>query len=138
MVTDNGLAIVRNRLKNFKLLASAANPDSQFNEVFQRQLLDGMLDFLNPAHGRKITSFLRKTTFYLSLPLPKPPTFFGNHSTLSHNLLTHEPVMAHVPPNIFPDRAKVSAGTPKSCFINTSRSHGFFVLQMENFCRSDR
>ena len=43
-----------------------------------------------------------------------------------------------VPPNIFPDRAKVSVGMPRSCFIKTSRSHGFFVRPMEYFCRSDR
>lgn len=43
-----------------------------------------------------------------------------------------------VPPNIFPDRANVSVGTPSSCFSKTSRSHGFFVRPMEYFCRSDR
>jgi hypothetical protein len=41
-------------------------------------------------------------------------------------------------PNIFPERANTSVGTPKSCFIITSRSQGFFVRQMDHFCRKER
>ena len=40
-----------------KLLAALVNPASQFNEVGERQLFDGPLDFLNLAHDRKIPSF---------------------------------------------------------------------------------
>ena len=57
VITYSGLAIVGGWPKDFKLLAAAINPDSQFNEIFQGQLLDGMLDFINLAHDRKITLF---------------------------------------------------------------------------------
>ena len=39
--------------------------------------------------------------------------------------------------NIFAGRAKVSVGTPRSCFIKTSRSHGFLVRQMELLSAND-
>ena len=57
MVTNNRLPFVNGRRKDFKLLAALVNPDGQFNEVCQRQLLDCLLDFFNLAQGRKITSF---------------------------------------------------------------------------------
>jgi hypothetical protein len=49
---------------DFKLLAALVNPDSQLGEVFERQLLDGLLDFLNLAHGRKMAFFRGKTSSY--------------------------------------------------------------------------
>jgi hypothetical protein len=42
------------------------------------------------------------------------------------------------PPNISPGLANASAGTPNSCLIITSRSHGFLFLQMAIFRRRDR
>ena len=44
MVTHHRLAFVGGRLKHFKLLAASVNPDSQLGELFNRQLLDGLLD----------------------------------------------------------------------------------------------
>ena len=50
MVTEAPLALVVDRLQFFKLLAASVNPDGQPDEVSERQLLDRLLDFLNPAH----------------------------------------------------------------------------------------
>ena len=41
-------------------------------------------------------------------------------------------------PNISPGRANTSVGTPRSCFIITSRSHGFFVRQISHFSANER
>lgn len=57
MVTDEVLGLVEGRSNRFQLLAALVNPDHQFGEVFQGQLLDGLFDFLNPAHYKKIRSF---------------------------------------------------------------------------------
>jgi hypothetical protein len=57
VVTSGPSALVGGRWKDFKLLAALVNPSSQLNEVCQRQLFDSLLDFLNLAHGRKVTSF---------------------------------------------------------------------------------
>jgi hypothetical protein len=62
MVTEGRLALVGGRPIDFKLLAALVNPHSQFGEVIQRQLLDGLLNFLNVAHARKITRLRRKTS----------------------------------------------------------------------------
>jgi len=53
VVADNHPALVRGR-RDFKLLAASVNPDSQLNEVFYGQLLDGMFDFLNLAHVKTV------------------------------------------------------------------------------------
>ncbi len=50
------MALLRGRWQDFKLLAALVNPASQLNEVVQRQLLDGAINFFNFAHGRKIAS----------------------------------------------------------------------------------
>jgi hypothetical protein len=51
VVSDDLPAFVSGRLKNIKLPPALVNPDSQPGEIFQRQLFDGLLDFLNFAHG---------------------------------------------------------------------------------------
>jgi len=71
VVTHRRLAFVGSRLDHLKLMAALFNPDSQLGEVFEGQLLDGLLDFLNLARGRKVTSFHGKTRphYWLSLPM---------------------------------------------------------------------
>ena len=56
MVTHPSLAFVVGRLDHLKLLAALVNPDSQLGEVFERQLLDSLLDFLNLVHSMKLHS----------------------------------------------------------------------------------
>lgn len=73
------------------------------------------------------------TSWAKSTPWPLP---FSAH--YHRNRCGNQCAPAGCPPNIFPDRANVSVGAPKSCFVNTSRSHGFFVRQMENLCPSER
>ncbi len=54
VVADNDPALIGGWRRDFKLLTASVNPDSQLDEVFYRQLLDSMLDFLNLAHGKTI------------------------------------------------------------------------------------
>jgi hypothetical protein len=57
MVARRPLAFVAGRLNHFKLPAASVNPESQLGEVGWRQLLEGLLDFLNLAHAGKISAF---------------------------------------------------------------------------------